>query len=165
MLIKVWPRAAIAALGTWHARSKSSCWELSYLKLDLPRLQRCAWESFDSKAATKDDNLMDSSFSPSSCAGIPQWGVMTFVYDESWNSTHIGLSYQIKEGMWFSQKHGASLPPKMVKRSLVEKLPKYGNSPPPPPPPPHLTTSHHISPNRTSSHRITSHHTTAHLLL
>ena len=25
MLIKVWPRAAIAALGTWHARSRSSC--------------------------------------------------------------------------------------------------------------------------------------------
>ena len=25
MLIKVWPRAAIAALGTWHARPRSSC--------------------------------------------------------------------------------------------------------------------------------------------
>ena len=100
MSIKASPRAATAALGTWHARSRSSCWELSYLKLDIPRLQRCAWESFESKAATKDDNLMDSSFSPSSChqginlhvaVGLGQ-GVMMFVYDQSWNSTHGGLS-------------------------------------------------------------------------
>ena len=134
MSIKASPRAATAALGTWHARSRSSCWELSYLKLDIPRLQRCAWES---KAATKDDNLMgssfshnlmDSSFSPSSCAatrelfcipavGLGQ-GVMMLVHDQSWNSTHGGLSYQIIEGMWFLQKHGANLPPKMVKGSL-----------------------------------------------
>ena len=36
MLIKVWPRAAIAALGTWHARSRSSCSSCSELTIGHP---------------------------------------------------------------------------------------------------------------------------------
>ena len=41
-------------------------------QVDVPRLQQCAWESFESKAATKDDNLMGSSFSPGSCTAIKE---------------------------------------------------------------------------------------------
>ena len=114
---------------------------------------------------------MDSSFSPSSCAVIRELfcilavglgqGVMMLLHDQSRNSTHGGLSYQIIEGMWFSQKHGANLPPKVAKGNLIEKLPSYGDSPPP-----HLT-SHHISPHLIAPHHIapnltasltTSHH-------
>ena len=85
MVIKVSPRAATAAFGTWHAKSRSSGKDLNYQKLDVPRLQQRAWESFTSKAATKDDNLMGSSFSPSSCAAIPH----------SWNSTHGALEMEV----------------------------------------------------------------------
>ena len=159
MVIKVSPRAATAAFGTWHAKSRSSGKDLNYQKLlDVPRLQQRAWESFTSKAATKDDNLIVSSFSPSSCAAIPHWGGMVFVYDQSWNSSHGGLSYQIIEGIWFWQKYGANLPP--VKGNLIENFRITENhhhhitS--------HLITSHHITSHLTTSHHITSHLTTSH---
>ena len=159
MVIKVSPRAATAAFGTWHAKSRSSGKDLNYQKLlDVPRLQQRAWESFTSKAATKDDNLIVSSFSPSSCAAIPHWGGMVFVYDQSWNSSHGGLSYQIIEGIWFWQKYGANLPP--VKGNLIENFRiteihhHHITS--------HLITSHHITSHLTTSHHITSHLTTSH---
>ena len=92
---------------------------------------------------------------------FPQWGLMIFVYDQSLNSTHGGLSYQIVEGMPFSQKHGTNLPPKMVKGRFslknfrVTEIHHHHI-------PPHHITSHQITPHLTRTHHISSHHITSH---
>ena len=72
---------------------------------------------------------------------FPQWGVMMFVYDQFLNSTHGGPSYQVKEGMWFSQKHAANLPPKMVSKNFrVTGIHHHHHIPP------HHITFHQIAP-------------------
>ena len=128
--------------------------------MDIPWLQRCAWESFESKAATKDDNLMDSpfSFSPSSCAVIRELICVAAVRRHDvriWKFNPWRPELRNFGGPAIFAETWSKPASENGQRTFIVE--KNGNSPPPPP---LLTTSHQIIPSHHMSPHLSPHVTT-----